>query len=191
MAKNNNEYSTRERLLDAAGRLFAEKGFDATGIREICEKADANVASVNYHFGDKEKLYEAVVSGIFGQAEERYPLAASTATDTTPEEKLHDFILLGRNKSTEHTTFVFFVNDVLGDIDQTAAIGVEAIITVLGHNIVKAPQVTPDLLQTGLQILITEGNARVGYGDDAAFLEKLLRAVETQQRTESPCARTG
>jgi TetR/AcrR family transcriptional regulator, regulator of cefoperazone and chloramphenicol sensitivity len=51
---------TRRRLLDAAGEVFAEKGFANATVREICQKAKANIAAVNYHFGDKEKLYAAV-----------------------------------------------------------------------------------------------------------------------------------
>lgn len=52
---------TRRRLLDAAGQIFAEKGFQATTIREICAAADANIAAVNYHFRDKEGLYHEAV----------------------------------------------------------------------------------------------------------------------------------
>lgn len=52
---------TRQRLLDAAGRVFAEKGYAAAGVREICERAEANVAAVNYHFGDKHSLYVSAV----------------------------------------------------------------------------------------------------------------------------------
>ncbi|MDX1946461.1 MAG: CerR family C-terminal domain-containing protein [Pirellulaceae bacterium] len=52
---------TRERLLHAAGEVFAEKGFTSATVREICHEAQANVAAVNYHFGDKESLYIAAV----------------------------------------------------------------------------------------------------------------------------------
>jgi AcrR family transcriptional regulator len=53
---------TKARLLEAAGAEFAEKGFEAARIRSICERAGANTAAVNYHFGDKERLYvEAVL----------------------------------------------------------------------------------------------------------------------------------
>lgn len=48
---------TRDRLLEAAGRVFAEQGFYAATIRDICAGAGANVASVNYHFRDKLTLY--------------------------------------------------------------------------------------------------------------------------------------
>ena len=51
---------TRERLLEAGGEVFAKHGFRDATIREICEKAKANVAAVHYHFGDKEELYAAV-----------------------------------------------------------------------------------------------------------------------------------
>ncbi|HEU4963704.1 MAG TPA: TetR family transcriptional regulator [Bacilli bacterium] len=46
----------KSRILDAAKRLFAERGYDATSVRQICEEAGANVALVSYHFGGKEKL---------------------------------------------------------------------------------------------------------------------------------------
>lgn len=52
---------TKTRLLEAAGEEFADKGFDAATIRSIIERARANVAAVNYHFGDKEKLYVQAV----------------------------------------------------------------------------------------------------------------------------------
>jgi AcrR family transcriptional regulator len=51
---------TRERLLDAAERLFAEKGFAATSVRDITAAASSNIAAVNYHFGGKHNLYNAV-----------------------------------------------------------------------------------------------------------------------------------
>lgn len=54
--------NTRERLLDNAERLFAEKGFSGVSIREITADAGCNLAAVNYHFGGKKKLYLAVFS---------------------------------------------------------------------------------------------------------------------------------
>jgi AcrR family transcriptional regulator len=52
---------TRERLIDAAGEMFAELGFHHTTVRQICNRAGANIAAVNYHFRDKTGLYTEVV----------------------------------------------------------------------------------------------------------------------------------
>jgi AcrR family transcriptional regulator len=52
---------TREKLLEVAGHVFADRGYQAATIREICVRARANVAAVNYHFGDKLGLYTEVL----------------------------------------------------------------------------------------------------------------------------------
>src|SRR5580698_3140723 len=52
---------TRAKLLDAGGQVFAESGFQAATVREICARAGVNIALVNYHFGDKLELYTEVL----------------------------------------------------------------------------------------------------------------------------------
>jgi len=51
----------KEQIINAAIELFAQKGFEGTSIRDLAAKADVNVAMVNYYFGSKEKLFEALV----------------------------------------------------------------------------------------------------------------------------------
>lgn len=61
---------TRTRLLDAAERLFAERGLDATSVRDITEVAGANTAAVHYHFGSKAELIKAILerrAGVMGR----------------------------------------------------------------------------------------------------------------------------
>jgi len=53
---------TKDRILDAAESLFMEHGFEATSLRAITAAAPANLASVNYHFGSKEVLFQAVLT---------------------------------------------------------------------------------------------------------------------------------
>ena len=53
--------ATRQQLLDVAGQVFAERGFAEATSKEICARAGTNGAAVNYHFGGREQLYEAVL----------------------------------------------------------------------------------------------------------------------------------
>jgi AcrR family transcriptional regulator len=53
-------HETRTRILDAAEELFMQHGFEGTSMRQLTAKAGANLAAVNYHFGSKDALIEAV-----------------------------------------------------------------------------------------------------------------------------------
>jgi AcrR family transcriptional regulator len=57
MPRKNKEDLTKERILDRAEVLFAQKGYRAVSVREITSAAGCNLAAVNYHFGKKENLY--------------------------------------------------------------------------------------------------------------------------------------
>ena len=54
------QFSTKERILDAAETLFAQHGFGGTSLRQVTSQADVNIAAVNYHFGSKENLVNEV-----------------------------------------------------------------------------------------------------------------------------------
>ncbi len=64
----------RTRLLKAAGPVFADKGYQAATVRDICAAAGANVAGVNYHFGDKETLYVETVKLARQLRADRFPM---------------------------------------------------------------------------------------------------------------------
>jgi AcrR family transcriptional regulator len=63
--------ATRERLLEAAASVFAERGFRGATLREIARRADANLAAANYHFGSKQRLYLEVARERFERLEQR------------------------------------------------------------------------------------------------------------------------
>src|SRR5438477_10169493 len=82
---------TRQRLLEAAGAIFAKKGFKATSVREIVQKAQANIAAVNYHFRSKEQLYVEAVRHAYESVAERVPLPA-LPPEMPPRERLRLFV---------------------------------------------------------------------------------------------------
>jgi AcrR family transcriptional regulator len=83
---------TERRLLEAAGRVFAEKGFDAARVRDVCKRAGVkNIGAVNYYFRSKENLYEAAVRNAFRCRMARSP-APEWPAGTPPAVKLRQFI---------------------------------------------------------------------------------------------------
>jgi TetR/AcrR family transcriptional regulator, regulator of cefoperazone and chloramphenicol sensitivity len=83
--------STREKLLDVAGRVFAEHGYYAATVREICAQAGSNVAAVNYHFRDKLGLYTEVLKRSV-QASHVEDMRDALDQDAPPEQILRDVI---------------------------------------------------------------------------------------------------
>lgn len=80
----------RTRLLETAGQIFAEKGFYAATVREICSAAGANIASVNYYFGDKQRLYIEAVKHAHGCRFNDPPPV--WPPQLPPEQKLRAFV---------------------------------------------------------------------------------------------------
>jgi len=76
------DVNTKDALLAAAIEVFADKGFDAATVRDICGRARANVAAVNYHFGGKDALYVAVLREVFPKDEYDF---VTNRNDDAPE----------------------------------------------------------------------------------------------------------
>jgi len=83
---------TKSRILDTAGPVFAEKGFRDTTIRELCEKAGVGLASVNYHFRDKQQLYVQVVEQAYDQVRQHRPKPMKWPPGTPVAEKLRTWV---------------------------------------------------------------------------------------------------
>ncbi|MEM1059098.1 MAG: CerR family C-terminal domain-containing protein [Verrucomicrobiota bacterium] len=84
------QHETKQALLAAGALCFAQKGFQATGVREICVRAKANPAAINYHFGGKMEFYRAVLLHEFDNASPPAPELGERAGN--PEQRLRKFI---------------------------------------------------------------------------------------------------
>jgi AcrR family transcriptional regulator len=93
---------TRARLLKAAERLFADRGFKKVTVREICRAAGANVAAVNYHFGDKLALYREVLQSAIDRMRATNEAARRAGEGRSTEEKLRRYIAIFYRAVLEH-----------------------------------------------------------------------------------------
>jgi len=87
---------TRTKLLDAAGQVFAESGFQAATVREICARAGVNIALVNYYFGDKLELYTEVLRhsvGASGKGIIKQALGSTARPEQAFRELIHAMLL--------------------------------------------------------------------------------------------------
>lgn len=85
---------TRERLLDAAREVFSQQGFQGATVREICRRAEANVAAVNYHFGSKDGLLAEALNFSRLKALQTANLQADDCPKIRLRLFIHDFMLL-------------------------------------------------------------------------------------------------
>jgi AcrR family transcriptional regulator len=112
-SQENAALDTRQRLLVAAGEVFAEQGFRAATIRDICHRAGANVAAVNYYFRDKQTLYAEVLKYAYENARAKYPSDAGLAPQASPQERLAGFVralvyrILDQTRLAWHGTLMF------------------------------------------------------------------------------------
>ena len=101
---------TRQRLIEAAGEVFAAQGFHAATVRQITEKAGVNIAAINYHFRDKTELYAACLRAAHCTAMEA--AGEWQCASKAPEDRLRHFIdrmvrrLLNRDRPQWHHALI-------------------------------------------------------------------------------------
>jgi AcrR family transcriptional regulator len=111
------DVETRDRLLRAAEELFADRGYTNVTVRDICHEARANVAAVNYHFGDKLGLYREVLQMAIDAVRATTEAGREAGIGQAPEEKLRRYIavFLRRVLSGDHHTVHRLIQRELDD----------------------------------------------------------------------------
>nr|WP_319396503.1 CerR family C-terminal domain-containing protein [uncultured Desulfobacter sp.] len=107
MAQRNKSIETQKKILDAAARIISKKGYHATTVAEICETAGANIAAVNYHFGDKEHLYIETWKSAFQHAIEAYPPDGGVAGEADIPTRLRGWAVSMLRRVTDPDCFDF------------------------------------------------------------------------------------
>ena len=96
------------KLLEAAAEIFSEKGFRDATIAEICQRAGANIAAVNYHFGSKETLYSEAWRHAFVQSIQAHPPDGGVAADAPPQERLRGHVTALLQRITDKNSREFW-----------------------------------------------------------------------------------
>ena len=118
------EMGTRQRLLNAACAVFAARAYKEATVREICRTACANVAAVNYHFGDKEKLYDAAWRYAFDQTNKKYPILYDA--DVEPAEQLRRIVRAFLGRIFDPGPAGYFPRLMIREMVQPTALGIIA-----------------------------------------------------------------
>ena len=153
---NRADDATRDRLLKVAERLFADRGFRKVTIREVCRAAHANVAAVNYHFGDKLGLYREVLQAAIDVMRATTETARQAGAGQPAEEQLRRWIaifnqrLLGSGHDSVHKLIHHEMHDPTPAFDALVEQGVRPRIEYLSTlvaEILRCPVSDPRVLR--------------------------------------------
>lgn len=117
---------TKQRLVEAAAQVFAEKGFAEATVREICTRAKANIAAVNYYFRDKEQLYAETLRRAHCMRLESMDLP-QWPEGTPPELKLRTFVHGLVYSFADDTAPPWFIQLMLRELTQPSKAGIDLV----------------------------------------------------------------
>jgi AcrR family transcriptional regulator len=149
---------TRRKLIDAAGEVFAEVGFKSATVRQITDRAEANVAAINYYFGDKVQLYRVVLQTVTETLVHALQQACSSGT---AEQQLYQFvrtILLIKSTEAHPWASLLMAREITELQDDLAGFIVDAVRPM--HSIAERivgdlTQATPDQVRLAASMLVT------------------------------------
>lgn len=194
--------ATRQRLITVATELFADRGYEATSMEAILDRAGASRGSLYHHFAGKDRLFEAVVEAVHGQVGQA-TLAAATASGETEAHGLLKAAELAwirlAGEPVVRRILLIDAPTVLGwrrwrEIEEQAGLGM---LKEVLRQAADAGRVPAELVDSFAHILLAAGNEMalvIALADDVAaaqataeaavdeFLSRLLRPPEPGRR---------
>jgi AcrR family transcriptional regulator len=194
--------ATRQRLITVATELFADRGYEATSLEAILERAGASRGSLYHHFAGKDRLFEAVVEAVHGQVGEATLAAAAASGETEAHGLLKAAELAWIRLAGEPVVRRILLIDaptVLGwrrwrEIEEQAGLGMLREVLRQAADVGRVPA---ELVDSFAHILLAAGNEMalvIALADDVAaaqataeaavdeFLSRLLRPPESGRR---------
>ena len=113
--KQDEKEKSRQRILDSATKLFAQRGFDGVGIREICKDANANICMISYFWGGKEGLYKGIIDNLVERQTEYVKtfLNLDIEPETLPKKEQVDLLFTILDTAIDLLYGDFISNDLL------------------------------------------------------------------------------
>jgi len=151
--------STKEKILETAAELFAEKGFDGTSVRDIAKAAEVNLAAINYHFKNKENLYlatfmescermEANIDALFVEG-----ISIDCFVWKLYESFVHNGAALMNSFKMMLTTSVSFPEDYYKEDDEFGPPGQETLLKVISQEV--SEEVSLDAKKWAVHVIFT------------------------------------
>ena len=133
MEKKSEEFSTEEKIREAARKIFTRKGYSATRTRDIAEEAGINLALLNYYFRSKEKLFDIVMLENFGQFVSGIRTLFNEK-NTSLEQKIESLVEFYINQLAANPDLPLFVlNEIRSDPKKLRARGFNKDILLKSH----------------------------------------------------------
>ena len=156
------------KILDVAEELIAKKGFDGTSVRDICSKANINVAMISYYFGSKEKMMSYLYQYRVQRTKESFSEFAQTIKEGKPEMQMKEIVNYVISLLFKYSYFHGFVTQEMRSLDnvkddllefyQTCVIRIEeivkrGIVSGVFHNAPKSEDILTMIIGSALFVI--------------------------------------
>ena len=182
------------KILDVAEELIAKKGFDGTSVRDICSKANINVAMISYYFGSKEKMMSYLYQYRVQRTKESFSEFAQTIKEGKPEMQMKEIVNYVISLLFKYSYFHGFVTQEMRSLDnvkddllefyQTCVIRIEeivkrGIVSGVFHNAPKSEDILTMIIGSALFVIRNKNFYEIYIkGNEEDYLENAEKKLK-------------